>query len=77
MVLRMKNFNIFWAHWKIWLLRGSHEKPIGREKDCLKRGLGLFADLKGVWQERGMGGGVFEVGGWDSNAHNEAVKFCL
>ena len=33
---RMKNFNIFSVHGKVWVLgRGIHEKPIYRG-DCLK-----------------------------------------
>ena len=38
-------------------------------------GLGLFADLRGggAWQERGGGGGVFLMGGWDPNAHYELL----
>ena len=60
MVLRMKNFDIFVVHWKISLLGKAHEKPIYMG-DCLKRGLGQFADLRGrVWQE--WMGGVFEGG---------------
>ena len=56
----MKNFNIFGVHGKIQVLeKGFHEKTIC-SVDCLKRGFGQFADLRGAWQERG--GGVFEGG---------------
>ena len=67
MVFRMKNFNIFEVHWKIWLLGGGGEKPIYRG-NCQKRGLGQFVDLReGAWQERG--GGAFEGAGWYPHAH--------
>ena len=73
MGLRMKNFDILHLHWKIWLLGGEFMKNQyrGGEGGCLKRGLGQFADLRGLaWQERG--GSVFE-GGWYLDAHyNEA-----
>ena len=43
-------------HWKIWLSEGRfHKKPIKR-RDCVKRGLGQFADLREACQERGGGG---------------------
>ena len=69
MVSRLKDFNILRVHWKIWLLGEEvHRKPRERGGDCLKGGLGQFADLRGTWQERG--GGVFE-GGWHPNAYYE------
>ena len=42
----MKNFNIVGVHWKIRILEGVYEKPIYRG-NCLKRGFGQFADLRG------------------------------
>ena len=47
MGLRMKNFNMG-IHWKIQFLGGDggQEKPIYKG-DCLKGGLGQFADLRG------------------------------
>ena len=46
MVLKITNLNIFDVHWKIWLFRwGVHEKPI-QMRDCLKRGLGQFSNLR-------------------------------
>ena len=72
MVLRMKNFNIFGVHWKIWLLGGGLRKTDIEGGGLPKNGgLGQFADLRGgAWQERG--GGVFERG-WYPNAHYEPV----
>ena len=56
---KMKNFNIMGGHWKIWFLRGvAKHQYIGG--NCIKGGLGQFADLRGGPQGRG---GVFE-GGW-------------
>ena len=60
----MKNFNIVGVHWKIQILEGVYEKPIYRG-NCLKRGFGQFADLRGgggflkegVVFSRGGGGG--------------------
>ena len=48
MVLRIKNFNIFGAHWKIGLLTGCSRK-INIEGGRLPKraGLGLFANLRG------------------------------
>ena len=47
------------GHWKIWFLRGvAKHQYIGG--NCIKGGLGQFADLRGGPQGRG---GVFE-GGW-------------
>ena len=40
--------------------RGSSQKTDIEGGDCLKRGLGQFADLRGAWQEKG--GGVFDEG---------------
>ena len=55
------------VHWKIQFLgSGGHEKPIYRGGNCLKRGLGQFANLRGAWQKRG--GGVFEAD-WYPNEH--------
>ena len=45
--LRMKNFNVLGAHWKIPLLGGEFMKDRHRGGDCLKRGLGPFSNLKG------------------------------
>ena len=70
MVLRMKRFNIFGVHWKIWLLgaRGSGVmKNQYRGRNCLKRGLRQFADLRGgLARKRRM---VFLRGIWYLNAH--------
>ena len=67
MGLRMKNFNIFGVHWKIWFLGGGLTKNLYRMGDCLKRGAWTVCRFKrGAWQERQ--GGVFEEG-WYSNAH--------
>ena len=43
-------------------------------RDCLKRGLGHFADLRGAWQEKG--GGVFE-GGVDTPVHTMPKCFLI
>ena len=58
----MKNFNIVGVHWKIQILEGVYEKPIYRG-NCLKRGFGQFADLRGGGGLPERGGGVFEGGG--------------
>ena len=55
MVLRMKNFNILEVHWKIQLFGGGSLR-----KTNIEQGLGQFADLRGVWQER-VGGILEEV----------------
>ena len=49
------------VHQKIRLLRGEGggSRKTNIEEDYLKRGLGLFVDLWGAWQE---GGGVFDGG---------------
>ena len=72
MVLRIKNFNIFWVHWKIQLLRGGGRftKNQYRSGGLPEKGgrLRQFVDLRGAWQERG--GSVFEEeGSWYPNAH--------
>ena len=56
----MKNFNIFGVHVKIRVLQGrggGFTKNQYIVWDCLKRGPGQFADLRGVgaWQEKGGG----------------------
>ena len=64
MVFRMKNFNIFGVHWKIWLLRGGGSQKANIEGG----GLGLFADLRGG----GLGkkeGVVFLRGGVETPMH--------
>ena len=33
---------------------------VNKKNNCLKRGLGQFADLRGAWSKRG--GGIFEGG---------------
>ena len=44
----MKNFNISGVHWKIRLLGGGGSQKSNIEGgDCLKMGLGQFADLTG------------------------------
>ena len=46
-------------------------------ENCLKGGIGQFADLRKraeAWQK--IGGGVFEEGGWYTNAHYDDKK-CL
>ena len=76
---RMKNFNVFGVHGKIWVLvvgeGGVHEKTIYREGDCLKRGPWTVWRFKGGLARRGdsvfdgkMGGG----GAWYPNAHYDA-----
>ena len=55
--LRMKNFNIMGVYWKKWIFKGVQEKPIYRG-NCLKRGLGQFADLEGAWQKKKVEGGL-------------------
>ena len=53
MVLRMKNFNILGAHWKVRLLGGfTKNKYIGE--------IGQFANLRGAWKKEGV---VFLMGG--------------
>ena len=60
MGLRMKNFNILGVHWKIWLLGGEFKKNRYRGRDCQKRGLGQFADLRrGLAEKRGGGEGWY------------------
>ena len=57
----MENLNNFGVHKKIlfFLGGGGGMKNQYKGEDCLKRGLGQFADLKGdAWQERGVS--VFE-----------------
>ena len=55
----------------IFLLGGGFTKNKYIVENCLKKGgLGQFADLRGAWQKRGGGGGVFLRG----ELHNEASK---
>ena len=45
-------------------------------ENCLKGGIGQFADLRKraeAWQK--IGGGVFEEGGWYTNAHYDDKNF--
>ena len=51
----MKNLNILGVHWKIQLLRGEGHKKLIKERLPKKGGLGQFADLRGAWQEKGVG----------------------
>ena len=70
---RIKNFNIFRVHRKIRVLGGGcHEKPMYRG-DCLKWGVGLFADLRGgrLGKKQGI---VFEGEGWYPSAHYAGVN---
>ena len=75
----MKNFNMFWVHWKIqfWQGQGSQKNNIEGGGDCLKREeLGEVADLRGLAKV----GGVFEGGEgvWYPNAHcGNLLFFCL
>ena len=51
-------------HWKIWFLRGVHEKPIYRG-ELPKKGAWTVYRFKGGWGGGGgkkEGGGVFEGG---------------
>ena len=70
MGLRMKNYNIFEVHWNIRLLGEGSWKANIEGEDCLKRGIGQFADLRGDWQERG--GGIFDGVG-DAAMHTMGV----
>ena len=54
---RMKIFNIFLVHRKIWVLGGSSWKKTIYRGDCIKRG-DWTSCRWGAWEERG--GGVFE-----------------
>ena len=57
MVLRIKNFNIFGVHWKIWLLRvRGHKKPIYRGGLPKKGGLDslLIQGGGGLARKRGV-----------------------
>ena len=59
MGLRMRNFNFIGAHWKIWFLRREFAKNQYVWGNCLKVGLGQFADLR-----RGGGGGAGKERGY-------------
>ena len=51
MGLRINNFKIFGLHWKIQFSEGEaggSQKTNIKRGDCLKRGLGQFADLRGA-----------------------------
>ena len=68
MVLRMKNFNIFGVHWKIWFLgEGSRKISIGGGGGaCLKGGAWTVCQFIGGLGKKGAG--VFK-GGWYPNTH--------
>ena len=52
----MKNFNIFGVHRKIQFLGGGGSQKANREGGLpKKRGLGQFADLRGLGKKRGVG----------------------
>ena len=52
MGLRMKDFNIFEVHWKIWFLEGGSQKT-NRYGWLSKKGeLGKFAGVRGVLVKR-------------------------
>ena len=56
----------FWGSLKNPSFRGGFTKKQYIGGDCLKRGLGQFADLRGAWQERG---GWYFWGGRDTPMH--------
>ena len=64
MVLKMKNINFWGVHWKSQLLGGGRNIEGG---DCLKRRVGLFADLRGGLRKKI--GVMFLREGRDPNAH--------
>ena len=57
MGLRMKDFNIFGVHWKIWFLGGVCKKPIE---------LWQFADLRWGLRKK-EGGGFLRKGGGEAD----------
>ena len=69
----MKDFNSMGIHWKIWFLRGVHEKPIYRG-ELPKKGAWTVYRFKG-------GGGVekkwevvFLRVGWYLNVHYACIS---
>ena len=69
-MLRMKNFNVLWVHWKIQLLRGGITNNQYRGGDCLKRGTWTarqFASLRGECLARKRG--WFLRGDFDTRKH--------
>ena len=69
MVLKMKNINFWGVHWKSQLLGGGRNIEGG---DCLKRRVGLFADLGGGGGAGGGGGGG---GGGGASQENRGDVF--
>ena len=67
MVWRMKNFNIFGVHWKIWLLSIGVMKNQYKGRNCLEIGAWTVCQFKGGFaRKRGL---VFLKGDWYQNAH--------
>ena len=66
----MKNVNILGAYWKIQLLEGVHKKQC-RGRHCLNRGLGKFANLRGVLAIK-EGSGAFD--GFDTPIHTMGTE---
>ena len=80
MGLRMKNFNIMEVPWKIRFLweekiYGSRKTNIIYRRDCLKRGLGQFPDLRGgLAKKREV---VFLRGRVDNQIHTTAFSSAI
>ena len=68
MGLRMKNFNILEAHWKI------HNKPIYKGGLPKKRGLGEFTDLRETLAKKRGGGGDIPM---HTMCLSSMILFCL
>ena len=67
---RMKNFNIFWVHWKI-----QFSGTKGSRKTILKGAWTVCWFKESACPEKGGGGGgVFEEGCWYPNVHYELSK---